>query len=324
MNFKKFAILPLVSLMFAACSDSSSTSAEQAPVDPTLSSSSEVIDPALSSSDVLDPTLSSSSEVIDPALSSSELPPEISSSSVDIPYAVIPGIPLTEADYDSVGVVPLVRALQSVSSDEKVVIVLRHAERESGSGHETPLTDNGTLQAQLVGASLPASMTFTYSHTDYLRTEQTALNIALGHGQDITTLAHDTILEVKGGWFVKDADLKDSYATKDTNSYGVLSLWVYEGLFADAFYDLNEKAQEMVNTVLVKNYADMEPARIIISHDDFVVPMMAAISDKKADFRYKRARYWWCNYLVGFVVVVNSNNEVRAIPVKGLESAVEG
>lgn len=269
MNLKKFLLLSIASLMFAACGDDSSSNSNSGD--------------------------SNSSNVI----------------------------PLTEADYDSVGVVDLARAWQSIAPDEKVVLILRHAKRESGVSKETPLTESGILQSQEVGAKLPDGINYTFAHTDYVRTEQTAMNIAFGHGIDTVGLKHEVTPDIKGSWFVKDADLKNSYATKDTNSYGVLSLWIYEGLFADAFYDLNERGQEMVDTYLVKDYAEMDQAKIIISHDDFVVPMMAWASDKKADFRYKRAQRWWVNYLVGLAIVVNKDNEVRYIPVKGLDSAVE-
>lgn len=321
MNFKKLALLPLVSLMFAACSDSSSTAAdntEQGQNNPTIETPSDPnadpTDPGVPS-DPSDPSVPGDpSSTEDPSLNPTTPDPSVPPA----PEAV----PLTDADYDSVGVVDLGRALQSVAAGENVIIVLRHAERESMTGHESPLTEIGLQQSQQVGQKIPAHMTLTYHHTDYVRTEQTAMNIAIGHGQDTVGIAHDTIDYVKGSWFVKDGDLKDSYATKDTNSYGVLSLWVYEGLFADAFYDLKEKGAEMINK-LVNDYTAADQTKLIVSHDDFVMPMMAYISDGKADFRYKRAKRWWVNYLVGFVVIIGNDGAVRSIPVKGLDSAVE-
>lgn len=230
-------------------------------------------------------------------------------------------IGLTDSDYDSVGVVPLARALQSVSKSEKVVIVLSHAEREALTGRESPLTEDGIWQAQHVGSSLPTGMHFSFGYPDYTRAEQTAKYIALAHGQDTASLDYEIISEIWGGWFIKDRDILYSYNV--TNSYVQLSQWVYEGVYADAFYDLNERAQEAINTILTRDYASMDSAKIFISSSDFVMPMMAAVSNKKVDYRVKNGKRWWCNYLVGIVIVVNRNNEIRAIPVKGLDSAVE-
>lgn len=266
------------------------------------------------------------------------VPTEISSASVDgVPLSsdsgsdpVVPAVPFVpeELVYDSIGFADIANAFHTVAPDEKVVFVLRHAERESGVGRETPLTENGILQAQSVGQKLVSADEFVYAHTAYVRTKETACNIALGRGQVQVcddSFVSDTISELTGGWFIKDEDLRDSYVSstgKDTNTSVIVSLWAYDGQFADAFYDLEERSREVINTYLIKDYAEMPKAKVIISHDEFVVPLIAWATNKTASIRYKRGR-WWVNYLTGLAIIVNSKNEVRYIGIKGLETATE-
>ena len=243
---------------------------------------------------------------------------------------VDPAVPFVpeELVYDSIGFADIANAFHTVAPDEKVVFVLRHAERESGVGRETPLTENGILQAQSVGQKLVSADEFVYAHTAYVRTKETACNIALGRGQVQVcddSFVSDTISELTGGWFIKDEDLRDSYVSstgKDTNTSVIVSLWAYDGQFADAFYDLEERSREVINTYLIKDYAEMPKAKVIISHDEFVVPLIAWATNKTASIRYKRGR-WWVNYLTGLAIIVNSKNEVRYIGIKGLETATE-
>ncbi len=232
----------------------------------------------------------------------------------DIPFAY------EDVVYDSIGFADIGNAYHNVGPDEKVVFVLRHAERERDTDRETPLTEDGCLQAQSVGQKLVSGTDFVYAHTAYVRTEQTALNIAIGRGQ--TEFIHDTIPELTGGWFVKDQELRESYYRRDTNSNAIVALWAYDGMFADAFYDLEERSLEVIHNYLIKDYAEMPKAKVIISHDEFVVPLIAWATNKTASIRFKEGR-WWINYLTGVAIIVNSNNEIRYIGIKGLDSATE-
>jgi broad specificity phosphatase PhoE len=223
-----------------------------------------------------------------------------------------------ELVYDSLGFVDIGSAYHTVAPDEKVVFVLRHAERKSQTSKETPLTSNGEQQAQLVGQKLVGGEDFVFGHTDYVRTEETAHNIAIGRGQD--TFIHDTIPQITSSWFVKDEELRKSYISKDTSSNLLVALWAFHGLFADAFYDLEERGQEVVNTYLTKDYSKMDKAKVIISHDEFIVPLLAYATIKTPGVRYDW-NPWWVNYLTGVAIIVNNKNEKRYICVKGLEKA---
>lgn len=302
MKNKFISIISISLLALVACSDSDGNSNPQTPNDNPASSSSVADVPALSSASDI-PPLSSASDI--PGLSSSTDP------SCDN-YAP------SEILLDTVGVADIGDVWKNVKCDEKVVFVIRHAERESKVGKESPLTPNGEIQAMNVGLKLLGSAKFAYAHTDYVRTEQTCKFIALGRREDTLGLAHDTIRELTSGWYIKDSDLRDTYISTDTNSNAVVSFWAYDSLFADAYYDFATRNQEVINTFFVKDYALMDKAKVIISHDEFVVPLIAYVTDRQANFRKRKAR-WWINYLTGVAIIVNSENQVRYIGVRGIE-----
>lgn len=317
MKLKNLLVLAVPAFFWAACSSDSESTPAQPPV-PTEISSASTVDPSDSANPAI-PGIESSASVDGVPLSS-----DSGSDPVD---PAVPFVP-EELVYDSIGFADIANAFHTVAPDEKVVFVLRHAERESGVGRETPLTENGILQAQSVGQKLVSADEFVYAHTAYVRTKETACNIALGRGQVQVcddSFVSDTIAELTGGWFIKDEDLRDSYVGstgKDTNTSVIVSLWAYDGQFADAFYDLEERSREVINTYLIKDYAEMPKAKVVISHDEFVVPLIAWATNKTASIRYKRGR-WWVNYLTGLAIIVNSKNEVRYIGIKGLETATE-
>lgn len=317
MKLKNLLVLAVPAFFWAACSSDSESTPAQPPV-PTEISSASTVDPSDSANPAI-PGIESSASVDGVPLSS-----DAGSDPVDPAGPFVP----EELVYDSIGFADIANAFHTVAPDEKVVFVLRHAERESGVGRETPLTENGILQAQSVGQKLVSADEFVYAHTAYVRTKETACNIALGRGQVQVcddSFVSDTISELTGGWFIKDEDLRDSYVSstgKDTNTSVIVSLWAYDGQFADAFYDLEERSREVINTYLIKDYAEMPKAKVVISHDEFVVPLIAWATNKTASIRYKRGR-WWVNYLTGLAIIVNSKNEVRYIGIKGLETATE-
>lgn len=317
MKLKNLLVLAVPAFFWAACSSDSESTPAQPPV-PTEISSASTVDPSDPANPAI-PGIESSASVDGVPLSS-----DSGSDPVD---PAVPFVP-EELVYDSIGFADIANAFHTVAPDEKVVFVLRHAERESGVGRETPLTENGILQAQSVGQKLVSADEFVYAHTAYVRTKETACNIALGRGQVQVcddSFVSDTISELTGGWFIKDENLRDSYVSstgKDTNTSVIVSLWAYDGQFADAFYDLEERSREVINTYLIKDYAEMPKAKVVISHDEFVVPLIAWATNKTASIRYKRGR-WWVNYLTGLAIIVNSKNEVRYIGIKGLETATE-
>lgn len=298
MKNKFISIISISLLALVACSDDN----PQTPNDNPASSSSVADVPVLSSASDI-PPLSSASDI--PGLSSSTDP----SCDNYIPSEII---------LDSIGLAEIADVWKNVKCDEKVVFVLRHAEREASVRKESPLTPEGEIQAISVGLKLLGSAKFAYAHTDFIRTEQTCKFIALGRGEDTLALAHDTIPELTSSWYIMDTLIRESYISKDTNSNSVVSFWAYDSLFADAFYDFASRNQEVIDSFFVKDYAIMDKAKVIISHDEFIVPLVVYATDKQVNYR-KRKGAWWIDYLSGLAIIVNSQNQVRYIGVRGIE-----
>ena len=314
-------------VVLSACSDDSNSSApEDTPAvssETTIPGSSATVD--LSSADA---SLLSSATGL---LSSASDPLLASSSSETVPASSQQAVPCVDGDPvevvpDTNGFADIGNVFQSVRCDEKVVFVLRHGEREPYVTQESALTEEGVEQAQTVGQKLVGPEDFTFSHTNFVRTEATCLNIAIGRGQ--TSFPHDTNDVFQAGWFVKDADKRDEYNhAEGYSSSKVISEWIFTGNFADAFYDLAEKSEEMISTYLAKSYAEMPRFRVVCSHDEFIVPLVSYLTDKAINYRIYdmtiTPRPRWANYVSGAAIIVNAAGERRAYAVKGIANGFE-
>ena len=227
-------------IALSACSDDSASAPEE-----TTPASTDSLAPA--SSDAIVPESSAA------VLLSSDAGTLISSSSEALPVSSAetqPAVPCVDGDPvevvpDTNGFADIGDVFKSVRCDEKVVFVLRHGEREAYVTRESELTEDGVEQAQTVGQKLIGTEDFTYSHTDFVRTEQTCLNIAIGRGQQ--SFPHDTNDIYQASWYVKDSEKRTEYNNMEgNNTNGVLAEWIFLGNYADAFYDLAEKSEEMI------------------------------------------------------------------------------
>lgn len=271
------------SILLMACSDDSSS--------PTKTDTTEAT--SLSSSSIKDNEQSSSSEK------------EISEGH---------SFPLD--DFTDIGEV-----FKSVRENEKVVFVIRHAERSPKINKESPLTEDGELDAQEVGKKLISKDEFVYVHSDYTRTYQTCENIAIGRNE--TNFKSDTISTLGEKWFVADTVKFREYISQDSikNVNEAYAAWVYEGKYTEAFYDLKERSLELIdNYILEKSYADMPKYKIVASHDQVLMPIVVYISEKKIDLKlHDIDSRKWLNYLAGFAIIVNDKNERTYVPIKGMD-----
>lgn len=326
---KKFLGMTLTlaaAIALSACSDDSASAAPE--------ENATVSSDATTSSDATVPTSSQTIESSATVPGSSEGATLTSSSSVALPASSAEEDPIVPCvDGDPVEVVPdtngfadIANVFKSVRCDEKVVFVLRHAEREPSVEKESPLTEEGVEQAKAVGAKLAGPENFKFTHTDFIRTENTCLNIAIGRGQ--ASFPHDTNDVFQAGWYTKDAAKRTEYNQADGyNSKKVISAWVFTDAFSDAFYDLAEKSEEIISTQLAKSYEEMPRFRVVCSHDDFVVPLVSYLTDKAINYRtYDMTivpRPHWANYLSGAAIILNSAGERRTYAIKGLDSGFE-
>lgn len=329
--------------LLAACGDENTTAAfnsfaNQSSSDQaqpaTLSSSSTEQLPASSA----DANSSSATAPVMQSSSSVEVPPTQSSSSgtatetdptcVETPVATIA--------LDSIGLADIADVFKSVRCNEKAVFIIRHGERDDAqTGRETPLTywenepdtvngepADGVRQARAVGQKLISAEEFVYSHTNYVRTEQTCFNINFGRGQ--ATFPHDTTTLYSISWYKKDKERYDFYDDSTKNVRLVIAGWAYDNLYADAFYDLKEKSEEIVKKDIAPGYASMNKYRVICTHDDFVLPFSVFASNGTVNYRFHDpASRHWPYFLTGVAVIIDNKDQIRYVPFRGLGIGAE-
>ena len=200
--------------------------------------------------------------------------------------------------------------LEPMDDDRMNELIIRQGE----------LTEDGEEQALEVGRKLVGPDEFTFSHTDYLRTYKTCFNIATGRGQ--ATFPNDTNDIYSEGWFISNDSLFDEYSKKPSNTHLVVSSWAYNGEFADAFNDFNEKNEEMIN-MLVGDFATASRVRVVCAHDNFLVPLAVYVTNKQVNLRVFEDNKKWINFIAGIAVVTNDAGVRRSYAVKGLESGVQ-
>ena len=205
--------------------------------------------------------------------------------------------------------------LATVAPGEKVIFILRHGERTDDTGKTGHLTDNGKKQSQSVGAKLKGE-SISFANSTYTRSKETAENFATGAG---LTFTENTIEELDGAWFVKDDSKLENYKSSDGGGWVVTSAYAYQGKYSDAFYDLDKRGEEFINTVVMPRFADINRIGVWISHDMLVVPLAVYATNKKVNLRYFDTKQW-INYLAGVAIILDSNGIARYVPVKGLAS----
>ena len=333
--------------LLAACGDDSATSPISTAI--SQSSSSQVQQEQLSSSstdqlptssaDITSSTDANSSSATAPigeSSSSTDVLPTQSSSSVGTaeldPSCV--ETPVADIPLDTNGLADIADVFKSVRCNEKAVFIIRHGERDDAqTGRETPLTywenepdsvngqpSDGVRQARAVGKKLISADEFVYSHTNYVRTEQTCYNINLGRGQQ--TFQHDTTSLYSISWYKKDSERYKFYDDSTTNVRLVIAGWAYDNLYADAFYDLKEKSEEIIKKDIAPGYASMNKYRVICTHDDFVLPFSVFVSNGAVNYKFHVTSHW-PYFLTGVAVIIDNKEQLRYVPFRGLGIGVE-
>lgn len=225
---------------------------------------------------------------------------------------------------DKDGFATVADVYNSLLPEEKAVFVIRHSEREDAVTIETELTSNGVKMAQDLGKTLKSDEEFSYITSGFVRTNETANNISKGRGEaSLPKLI--TNYDITGNWFLKiSADSLAQYATTKKmkgSSVELMARWAYEGGFSEVFYELGPRAEEFIQTVVLKNLPKWKRVSIMVSHDIFVMPLAVFGSQQKVALKYHED-YHWINYIAGLAVIVGTDNSMRYIPVKGTDSGI--
>jgi broad specificity phosphatase PhoE len=265
-------------------------------------------------------TRSSSAMSSEVALSSATFPEVTSSDAPASSAAMIPAdVPL-----DKDGFATVADVYKSLAPTEKAVFIIRHSEREDDVAIETELTANGVKMAQDLGKTLKSDEEFSYITSGFVRTNETANNISKGRGE-ATLPKLITNYDITGNWFLKiSADELAQYGTNlgmRGGSVELMSHWAYGEPYPDALYELEPRAQEFMQSVILKNLPKWKRVSIMVSHDIFVMPLAVFGSKKKVALKYYED-YHWINYIAGLAIIADEQNNLRYIPVKGAESGV--
>lgn len=227
--------------------------------------------------------------------------------------------------------VPVEDILPCVKESEKVAFILRHAERDADrTGTEDSLNEHGVEQARLLGHKLKSYPDFYYIHTYYIRTLETAYNIAKGKGQIVDVFTRENS---DGTVHILNEDLLYYWYVKDEAYINVCSPSGYMEAFTKmayevddyycslGFYNAKDRTLEFVRKYF--NYSNMHNITFAITHDFFVSPLVIAISDGEIGMDYYSHSgdyYYWPNFLSGAAIIVDNQNNVTMIPAKGLPS----
>jgi broad specificity phosphatase PhoE len=206
--------------------------------------------------------------------------------------------------------------LKTVAAGEKVIFILRHAERSDDTGKSGHLTSNGKKQSQSVGEKFKGEDIY-FANSTYTRSYETCENVALGAG--ITEMGNDTIPQLDGEWFVKDDAKFENYKNNNGGGWVVTSEYAYKGSYSDAYYPLKSRGDEFITEVVKPRFEKVSKMAIWISHDMLVVPLAAYCTEGKVNLRYFDTKQW-INYLAGVAIIMGVDGTIRYVPVKGLTS----
>ena len=216
------------------------------------------------------------------------------------------------------GFTDIAEVYASLKSDEKAVFIIRHSERTDETGIKGHLTSNGKIYARNLGARLAAiaKEDFYYGYSGYVRTYETCEEIANGKEQKNYTL--DILSYMNGNWFVKDNSKANDYINAE-GGWIVYSKYAFIGEYADAFYDLDTRSEELLKDKILANISTMKRVNFMCTHDYLVMPLLVYTTHGHINLRYYE-KWKWVNYLAGVAMIISADGSMRYVPVKGLET----
>jgi broad specificity phosphatase PhoE len=214
---------------------------------------------------------------------------------------------------------------EGIKPNERVIFVLRHAERGDDTSKGGSLTDNGKAQSKAVGEKLiKFEDPFLLGGSEFKRAHQTVEYIAKGRGQQSDV--RDTFPELNDDWYTFSQEANDK-AKSDCNCGGweLTSKYAYTGAYTSgdkaAFYALDERSVELIVDVLLAKYNDPTQRFVMLSsHDKVMVPLVVYCTQGKVNLK-KHDGGKWLNYLAGVAIIIDELGNRRYVPVKGLDSA---
>lgn len=95
------------------------------------------------------------------------------------------------------------------------------------------------------------------------------------------------------------------------------SKYAFVGSYSDAFYDLKSRSEQLISEIK-GNVGTMKRINIMCTHDYLIVPLLAYVTDGRANVRYHEKRRW-LNYMSGVAMIISADGSTSFIPVRSLE-----
>ena len=319
--------------LFFACSDDKPSSPTSDNNDPVSSESatlpeSSTIAPEQSSSSVETPDIivsSATDPLVVESSSSAEVVPESSSARFREPTEEeIAQERIFTANSATTEHQDLPSVYKSLDPTDRVAFVIRHAQREKSTGVESQLTEKGIEQSKTLGTYLVSEENFSYGSTGFVRTRATAQYISEGRGQEFPEPI--VLPELVASTYVasseKFEELK-SAAGYDDEAF-MYSQWAFDGDFTEAFNDFEKTGVQIITQAILPRMSTENRVNIFISHDMFIVPLIAVCTNKEMKSLRKHAKQTegctnctWISYLQGIAIVVKADGTRKYIPVSG-------
>ena len=230
-------------------------------------------------------------------------------------------------------------ALASIGADDKYIMVIRHADRDSNdTGITGDINETGLNSCKTVAEQMKDGTTWTkdgvtylidcpannahYFSTNYTRTKHTAQALA-EYRLDTDSAASDfSGITDATETLVAERFLKEP---KVSGNSDLLSRWIndpssltQEELTVNIGVSTAEEAAEKL-TALANQFTQEILAladkrlNVFVTHDYYLVPLVAAMTDVKCS---KTVSNKWLNYEAGLGIILHSDNTFEAFPIR--------
>lgn len=228
-------------------------------------------------------------------------------------------------------------ALASIGADDKYIMIIRHADRDSGdTGVTGDINETGLNSCKTVAEQMQDGTSWTkdgitylidcdandahYFSTDYTRTKHTAQALAT-YRLDTDSAASDfSGITDATETLVAERFLKEP---KESGNSDLLSRWIndpssltQEELTVNIGVSTAEEATEKL-TALAKQFTQEIIAladkrlNVFVTHDYYLVPFVAAMTEIKCENNSK-----WLNFEAGLGIILHTDNTFEIFPIR--------
>ena len=230
-------------------------------------------------------------------------------------------------------------ALASIGTNDKYIMVIRHADRDSAdTGITGDINETGLNSCKTVGEQMKDGTTWTkdgvtylidcpannahYFSTNYTRTKHTAQALAT-YRLDTDSAASDySGITDATDILVAERFLKEP---KESGNSDLLSRWInnpssltQEELTVNLGVNSAEEATTKLVTLANQFTQEIialadKKLNVFVTHDYFLVPLVAAMTDLKCS---KTDSNKWLNYEAGLGIILHNDNTFEAFPIR--------